>query len=120
MLNDQCAHVILTDISVVYISDSLLKCFNFLSMEVLVKLNRGMSLCLHSVPKWIIKKKSIPDGTLHQIGEGLRKKSVNDSAQPLLIQQHDGDPTPVQMTPTLSHVPLLFEEDEEVSGRGLG
>lgn len=61
---------------------------------------------------------SIPDGTLHQIGEGLRKKSVNDPAHPLLTQQHDDGPAPVH-TPTFSHVPLLFEGDEEVSGRGL-
>ena len=96
--------------------------YNYLIIKCLYLIVKDMQLGLHSVPDSTVGLKkyfnSIPDGTLHQIGEGLRKKNVGDSAHLLPTQQHDNDPAPVQ-TPTLSHVPLLFEEDEEVSGRGL-
>lgn len=57
-----------------------------------------------------------PEGTLHQIGEGLRIKSLSPVPP---VQQEGSGHAPFETR--LSQLPLLLEESEEVRvGRGQG
>lgn len=69
----------------------------------------------HDTSLWEKIKTSAAEGTLHQIGEGIRRKSFADLAHPKTPSSSDlhTSPAPLEKKPTLSHVPLLLEESEE-------